>query len=266
MLNCCIEHKKKREQLHKGYTGDLDSPPSSPYRGPSTSQVSRSLSHDDPLVNQVESSAIENDRRTNQAKMSGNQSESGAKRTSQYGAIKNKIGSLRPTLSGESSDEDEFFECNDEENNQSAEKDEDTSENQSADNQTDETQNQSEETLQKMATDEVESVDNEANQSETEMECETVNTSHGSSLNASLTDSQIREITGSEQRQSVSNISVVSDSAYKESYSHRPEGRLAPFQGLKLINCDEKMYIPVTQEPAPMTEDMLEEHAEVLAK
>lgn len=46
----------------------------------------------------------------------------------------------------------------------------------------------------------------------------------------------------------------------------KPEGRLKPCGDMKLINVNELLYIPVTQEPAPMTEDMLEEHAEVLAK
>ena len=37
-------------------------------------------------------------------------------------------------------------------------------------------------------------------------------------------------------------------------------------ENLRLLNTDELVHIPITQEPAPMTEDMLEEHAEVLAK
>ncbi|XP_014777563.1 rab3 GTPase-activating protein catalytic subunit [Octopus bimaculoides] len=52
-----------------------------------------------------------------------------------------------------------------------------------------------------------------------------------------------------------------------ESYvSTEPEGRLRVFGNAKLLNINEQLYIPVTQEPAPMTEDMLEEHAEVLAR
>lgn len=56
------------------------------------------------------------------------------------------------------------------------------------------------------------------------------------------------------------------ETAFKDSYSHGPEGRLAPFGDSKLIESGEQIYIPVTQEPAPMTEDMLEEHAEILAR
>uniref|UniRef100_A0AAR2K619 Rab3 GTPase-activating protein catalytic subunit n=1 Tax=Pygocentrus nattereri TaxID=42514 RepID=A0AAR2K619_PYGNA len=46
----------------------------------------------------------------------------------------------------------------------------------------------------------------------------------------------------------------------------KPEGRLQPHGKLTLLNSDEPLYIPVTQEPAPMTEDLLEEQSEVLAK
>ncbi|XP_054718662.1 rab3 GTPase-activating protein catalytic subunit-like [Uloborus diversus] len=44
------------------------------------------------------------------------------------------------------------------------------------------------------------------------------------------------------------------------------EGRLRQLGELKLINSDEPLYIPVTQEPAPVTEDLLEEQAEVLVQ
>ncbi len=37
-------------------------------------------------------------------------------------------------------------------------------------------------------------------------------------------------------------------------------------ENMRLLNGEEMMYVPVTQSPAPMTEDMLEEQAEVLAK
>ncbi|KAL7866119.1 hypothetical protein SRHO_G00113660 [Serrasalmus rhombeus] len=46
----------------------------------------------------------------------------------------------------------------------------------------------------------------------------------------------------------------------------KPEGRLQPNGKLTLLNSDEPLYIPITQEPAPMTEDLLEEQSEVLAK
>lgn len=44
------------------------------------------------------------------------------------------------------------------------------------------------------------------------------------------------------------------------------EGRLKPFGQLKLLGADEQMYIPITQHPSPMTEDMLQEHADALLK
>ena len=47
----------------------------------------------------------------------------------------------------------------------------------------------------------------------------------------------------------------------------KPEGRLKPLDDSHLLNLsDEKLYIPITQEPAPMTEDMLEEQSEILAR
>ncbi|XP_041940656.1 rab3 GTPase-activating protein catalytic subunit isoform X1 [Alosa sapidissima] len=52
----------------------------------------------------------------------------------------------------------------------------------------------------------------------------------------------------------------------KETGKAKPEGRLQPHGNLTLLNSDEPLYIPVTQEPAPMTEDTLEEQSEVLAK
>ncbi|KAL4221433.1 Rab3 GTPase-activating protein catalytic subunit [Mactra antiquata] len=259
MLNCCIEHKRKRETLHKGYTGVPESPPSSPYRGPSTSQLSRSLSHNE-AENVDQSDALNPIAENDQA--SGSQSESVAENSNQTNDSKTKKGpgSQKIGSSGESSDE-EFFECNDSDGDQLGEKDEDTSER----NQTEESMLEGAEDTENQSGDENEAEIDE-NQSETEMECEPVNISQTGSLAGSMTGSEIQEMVGTDARHSISNTSVLSDSAYKDSFSHKPEGRLALFQDLKLINCDERMYIPVTQEPAPMTEDMLEEHAEVLAK
>ncbi|CAM5088645.1 unnamed protein product [Natator depressus] len=52
----------------------------------------------------------------------------------------------------------------------------------------------------------------------------------------------------------------------KESANLKPEGRLHPHGKLTLLHPGEPLYIPITQEPAPMTEDLLEEQSEVLAK
>ncbi|CAL9689716.1 unnamed protein product [Knipowitschia caucasica] len=46
----------------------------------------------------------------------------------------------------------------------------------------------------------------------------------------------------------------------------RPEGRLKQYQDLRLLQNNEPLYVPVTQEPSPMTEDMLEQQSEVLSK
>uniref|UniRef100_A0A7D9NKN1 Rab3 GTPase-activating protein catalytic subunit n=1 Tax=Xenopus tropicalis TaxID=8364 RepID=A0A7D9NKN1_XENTR len=52
----------------------------------------------------------------------------------------------------------------------------------------------------------------------------------------------------------------------KENPLPKPEGRLHQSGNLTLLRTGEPLYIPVTQEPAPMTEDLLEEQSEVLAK
>uniref|UniRef100_A0A670IEG7 Rab3 GTPase-activating protein catalytic subunit n=1 Tax=Podarcis muralis TaxID=64176 RepID=A0A670IEG7_PODMU len=46
----------------------------------------------------------------------------------------------------------------------------------------------------------------------------------------------------------------------------KPEGRLHQHGNLTLLHPGDPLYVPVTQEPAPMTEDLLEEQSEVLAK
>jgi Rab3 GTPase-activating protein catalytic subunit len=56
------------------------------------------------------------------------------------------------------------------------------------------------------------------------------------------------------------------DAAFSDAHTHQADGRLHVLDDLRLLYLDEPLYVPVTQEPAPMTEDMLEEHAEVLAK
>ena len=239
MLNCCIEHKKKREQLHKGYTGEIDCAPASPFRGPSTSQVSRSLSHEDVIdesdsVSQTGACAMGSDSSIDR-RNSGNKKASETRRKSGQ-----KRPSMRVGSSSDSSDE-EFFECNNENNteNLADEKDIDTAT----------TENEAEEA-------------DDGNEEGTEMECDTEG-NDDENQTGSVNESSSTSVAMSG---SVGNVSLMSDSVFKESFSHRPEGRLAHFQNLKLVNCDETMYIPITQEPAPMTEDMLEEHAEILAK
>lgn len=46
----------------------------------------------------------------------------------------------------------------------------------------------------------------------------------------------------------------------------KPVGRLGKFGDLKLLKTGEQLYIPVTQEPVPKTEDQLEEDTDVLLK
>lgn len=46
----------------------------------------------------------------------------------------------------------------------------------------------------------------------------------------------------------------------------KPEGRIKRCGKLRLLKTNDQLYIPFTQEPAPMTEDRLEEHAGVLLR
>ncbi|XP_042324468.1 rab3 GTPase-activating protein catalytic subunit isoform X3 [Sceloporus undulatus] len=52
----------------------------------------------------------------------------------------------------------------------------------------------------------------------------------------------------------------------KETLALKPEGRLHQHGNLTLLHPGDPLYVPITQEPAPMTEDLLEEQSEVLAK
>lgn len=47
---------------------------------------------------------------------------------------------------------------------------------------------------------------------------------------------------------------------------NKPEGRLSKLNDMKLIDGDEYLYVPITQEPVPKTEDQLEDDAEILLK
>ena len=60
--------------------------------------------------------------------------------------------------------------------------------------------------------------------------------------------------------------SSMSEASFKDATLIKPEGRLAPMKNMRSLSTSEPLFIPVTQEPSPMTEDMLEEQAEVLAK
>lgn len=54
----------------------------------------------------------------------------------------------------------------------------------------------------------------------------------------------------------------------KEKYSlwNQPVGRLGKFNNLKLLKTGDPLYIPITQEPVPKSEDQLEEDTDVLLK
>ncbi|RZC35527.1 Rab3-GTPase cat domain containing protein [Asbolus verrucosus] len=58
------------------------------------------------------------------------------------------------------------------------------------------------------------------------------------------------------------------ESRRKEKYSlwNQPVGRLGKFNNLRLLKTGDYLYIPVTQEPVPKSEDQLEEDTDVLLK
>lgn len=60
--------------------------------------------------------------------------------------------------------------------------------------------------------------------------------------------------------------STSSTSISEDSVLRPPKGRLSKLDDLRLLNDLDDLYVPTTQEPAPMTEDQLAEHAEVLTR
>lgn len=56
------------------------------------------------------------------------------------------------------------------------------------------------------------------------------------------------------------------DSKHQFAPWNKPEGRLSKLNDMKLIDSDEFLYVPITQEPVPKTEDQLEDDAEVMLK
>ncbi|CAG0913610.1 unnamed protein product [Notodromas monacha] len=65
------------------------------------------------------------------------------------------------------------------------------------------------------------------------------------------------------------NLNVEEVSA-KEEFRHapwnQPTGRLRKYENFLLLHSDEPLYIPITQEPSPVTEDILEQQAEILLR
>ncbi|KAL5005916.1 hypothetical protein ScPMuIL_017074 [Solemya velum] len=194
MLNCCIERKIKREQLHKGYTGRRHS-----------TDVTDLIPTDDNYIGCPEDVSMETDDAMNisvSETADNNESCENEHRASEQ-------ANMRLASNVDSSSEDEFFECAEE---------------------------------------------NQSGRTEPVAGAEMVARSEMAGENTIV--------------QSMSTSSLASNTSFKISGipQHRPEGRLTPCGDLKLLRSGEQMYIPVTQEPSPMTEDMLDEQAEVLAK
>ncbi|XP_052673604.1 rab3 GTPase-activating protein catalytic subunit-like isoform X1 [Crassostrea angulata] len=227
MLNCCIERKIKREQLYKGYTGQsLEEQKDSDSEEAVSSQLTTSDS--EPCAAPEEEQSKESGASGTTATVSKESTErlqQSRKEQQKQTSRKEKEGipAKRPHLDS-SSDDDEFFECEDEdeEKDEEEENEEDGEEEEEEDNEEDE-----------------------------EMEVETI---------------KAKETTTPEGEEVSMEVSGTSSSSYVDSITHKPEGRLAKSGDLKLLNSEEPLYIPITQDPSPMTEDMLEEHAEVLAR
>lgn len=81
-------------------------------------------------------------------------------------------------------------------------------------------------------------------------------TDSGDSLEDANTDSSKEESAGDR---------LVS-SLYVEGLDIQPQGRLSKLEDFRLKNVDVELYVPVCQEPSPMTEDLLAEHSDVLTK
>jgi hypothetical protein len=106
---------------------------------------------------------------------------------------------------------------------------------------------------------------------------ETVNTSSASQSDSVLqtssknttnkNSSQSKELKSESCSSVHDSESQDTDVSFTETWTHQPEGRRAQYLNMTLLgHPTEPLYIPLTQEPAPMTEDMLEEQAEVLSK
>lgn len=57
-----------------------------------------------------------------------------------------------------------------------------------------------------------------------------------------------------------------SSSPAKSTEAIKPEGRLKRLRGLKLLDSEEYLYVPITQPPVPKTEDELQDEADVMLK
>ncbi|XP_033728070.1 LOW QUALITY PROTEIN: rab3 GTPase-activating protein catalytic subunit-like [Pecten maximus] len=219
MLNCCIERKMKREQLYKGYEGNLDNMFASEETKKDKGTGSADLGH---AQSERRTSA---DSKSDQPMSSGNFKQKSVSLSS----LSDKATKLAH-MDVQSSSEDEFFEC-----------DEATSRKDS------------------MELNPEDCVDDQVKRKDSWKK-------HLSDPDKEADECDIDSDNGQEEPGSGDSMDSNSDTAFKESFTHGPVGRLAPFGDLKLIDSEESMYIPVTQEPAPMTEDMLEEHAEILAR
>lgn len=71
---------------------------------------------------------------------------------------------------------------------------------------------------------------------------------------------------GGESKQELRNGSTTSNCLdIPTNHNAKAEGRLEPFENANLLHYEVPLYIPVTQEPAPVTEDILEEQTQIFS-
>lgn len=71
--------------------------------------------------------------------------------------------------------------------------------------------------------------------------------------------SESKSISPDTTEATLSKVDIPSD------HTAKPEGRLERFENANLLNFNTPLYIPVTQEPAPITEDILEEQTKIFS-
>lgn len=275
MLNCCIERKIKREQLYKGYTGDKTEESQTESRSlatndaasaSKTSQMDLSTKRQKLSEKSKFAKSFDIERSTkNKPKVKTSKSQSSDclcsaqnLQVSESKTVKT-LGKDDTTGALSKQSEDDSKNVKNQPENVEVSKGDKSSRTTSprtcsssddefyeCDNEMTEENKEEEDTTNEdenneMIEDDIEEEDGEGGGTEDEEESETLEGEEGSSLESS-------------------------DAGFKESASQKAEGRMAPFGDLKSLGSNEQMYIPLTQEPAPMTEDMLDEHAEILAR
>ncbi|KJH43529.1 hypothetical protein DICVIV_10440 [Dictyocaulus viviparus] len=71
---------------------------------------------------------------------------------------------------------------------------------------------------------------------------------------------------GHSDAESTNDVDVIEDLALESTMNEEPSGRLHPFGEMRLLKHDDTLlYVPITQDRSPMTEDMVEDYARYLS-